>query len=144
MTSPEPPIERSPIGESPKWIAWHAFVGFGSLPVLGFITLPFRPEHQWTFFSALTVVILLLLANFARMYAPRRYEMTKTETSYLRFALLIIAGAGVTGTWHLSIPAGVAFLVWTIVVRRRQKQRTRDYLAMRSETDASEWKREQD
>ena len=121
MSSPEPPGGRLPIGESPKWIAVPVFIVLGLLLTVALLLglLP-DSQHRWLR-ELLGAGSLLALASLARFYAARRTAMGKIETSYLRTALFVISMAGVAGTWHLSLAAGVAFYIWTIVERRRQR-----------------------
>ena len=122
MSSTEPPGGRLPIGESPRWITFHVFVGFFSFPALILVSLLVPSDYVWGIRALLSAIVMGTLASLARQYTVRRHTMTKVETSYLRFGLILIAGPGIpAGTWYLSIPAGIAFYIWTIVERRRPR-----------------------
>ena len=122
MNSTEPPGGRLPIGESPKWIVIHVFVMLGLLMTIALL-LQLLPDSQHGWLRELLGVgSLVVLASLTRFYKARRTTMGKVETGYLRTALFFISAPGIAGTWHLSIPAGVAFYIWTIVERRRQRK----------------------
>lgn len=122
MSAVKPPIDRFPVGQSPRWITVHVFVGFFSFPALILVSLLVPSDYVWVIRALLTAIVMGVLASLARQYAVRRHTMTKVETSYLRFGLFVIAGTGIpAGKWYLAIPAGIAFYVWTIVDRRKRK-----------------------
>ena len=122
MSSPEPPGGRLPIGESPKWIAVHAFIMLGLLLTVALL-LRVSPDglHRWLR-ELLGAGSLMVLASLARFYVPLRTTMSKVDTGYLRTALFFVSVSGFGGAWYLPIPAGVAFYIWTIVERRRQRK----------------------
>lgn len=111
-----------PIGESPKWIAVHAFVALGWMILIAVIARLIPEEEQEWLRAVLTAGPLVILTSLARFYATRRAQMGKVETGYLRTALFVISIAGIAGTWHLTVPAGLAFYIWTIVEHRRQRK----------------------
>ena len=122
MSSPEPPGGRPPIGESPRWIAVHMFVALGWVIVIA-VLVRLLPDGQHGWLGVLlTTGALLVLVNMALLYKARCAMLDKVGTGYLRTAIVLIAVLSISGTWHLSIPAGIAFYIWTIVERRRQRK----------------------
>jgi hypothetical protein len=114
------PESRLPIGQSPRWITIHTFVGLGvCVAVLLLYGLPdgARPTVRWLH----ALVPIAVLAVLARAYGRRRRTATPIEVGYLRVSIILITAAGVAGALPLSIVPGVAFYVWTIVEKRRQR-----------------------
>ena len=122
MSSMEPPGGRLPIGESPRWIMVHAFVGLGaSFAIIFLHALPEGTHPTLRWMQALIPVIVL--ASLGRLYAHRRSSMSDVETGYLRTAIVLLTIAGIPGTLPLTLVVGPLFFIWTIVEKRKRKTR---------------------
>lgn len=114
------PESRSPVGQSPRWITVYTFVGLGIAVVLiGLYALPdgARPAVRWL----QAIVPVVVLAVYARAYAARRRTMTDVEIGYLRFSIILLTLPGIPGAVPLTLIAGPAFLIWTVVEKRRRR-----------------------
>ena len=115
------PESKIPIGNSPRWIAIYAFVGLGFYFVTwALYGLPDSARSAARWVHAIVPVIALIL--LAREFAKRRRSMTTTEISYLRYAIVIWTGVGILGALPLTLVAGPAFYLWTVVEKRRITQ----------------------
>lgn len=122
MRPEDMPEARSPVGQSPKWIIAYLAAGYAVFAVIfGLYALPddTRSAVRWV----QAIAPCLVLAAFALEYSKRKDSMTPVETSYLRFAIVLLVLPGLAGTLPLSLVVGGAFLVWT-VVQTRQGRRT--------------------
>lgn len=114
------PETRLPVGQSPRWITIHTFVGLGvCIATFGLYALPdgAHPTVSWIH----AIVPVVVLAVFARAYASHRRSMTSVETGYLRMGIVLITAAGVAGAVPVSLVAGLAFFIWTVVEKRRRR-----------------------
>lgn len=113
------PESRSPVGQSPRWITVHTFVGLGiAIVVMALYALPDGAHSavRW----AQAIVPVVVLAVYARAYAVRRHALTDVEIGYLRFSIILLSIPGIPGTIPLTLIAGPAFLIWTVVEKRRR------------------------
>lgn len=122
MKPEDMPESRSPIGESPRWIISYLAAGYAVFVVIfGLYALPdgAHPAVRWV----QAIAPCLVLAAFALEYAKRRDRLTPVEISYLRFAIFLLILPGVAGAVPLSVVVGAAFLIWTVVEKRRDASR---------------------
>lgn len=95
----------------------------GALGVIALILLHVLPDGADPYLAwAMALLPLAAMAVLAWSWR-RRLPVTKWELEYLRVGIAVLTIAGVAGlsggAWPLTLVAGPAFFVWTIVEKRR-------------------------